>query len=164
MERVAIVDNEDWPLLSRFKWIFRKNVYNDKGYAARYLPRGLYLPKQRQQMILVKMEEFIIPVKRYTTIDHINGDSLDNRKSNLRLANTVQQRQNRGHGQGFKGRRFKGVYRSHAKGTRWEAQIRVQGKLRQIGTFATEVEAAQAYNKAALEYFGAFASLNAIKP
>ncbi|MFA6118161.1 MAG: HNH endonuclease [Sphingomonas sp.] len=91
-------------------------------------------------------------------IDHINGNGLDNRRSNLRGATQRQNLQNAG-------RRvdntsgFKGVYYSQAS-KKWAAQIRYEGKQKYLGLFHDARDAAKAYNAAALKYFGAFARLN----
>lgn len=93
-------------------------------------------------------------------VDHRNGDGLDNRRCNLRSTthalNLANQRPQVG-----RSSRFKGVswYRSRA---RWESYIKVDGKKRRIGYFADEIDAARAYNEAALEAWGEFARLNPV--
>lgn len=93
-------------------------------------------------------------------VDHINQDTLDNRKSNLRLATRSQNMGNRAKHMGKS--KYKGVCWIE-KRQRWIAQIFTDGKRRQLGRFETEVDAAMAYNKAASEFFGEFAYLNTIK-
>ena len=87
-------------------------------------------------------------------VDHINRNGLDNRRSNLRLATHAQNEANkppRGE--------YKGAYWCKKSG-RWRASIRVDGRLRHMGRFATREEAARVYDDAALEAFGEFAYLN----
>jgi hypothetical protein len=95
-------------------------------------------------------------------VDHINGDKLDNRRANLRVATKTQQRQNqrvtRRNTSGFKG-----VSRISSTG-RWRARIKVSGRQMPCGVYATAESAALAYDAAAREYFGEFARLNFPNP
>lgn len=97
--------------------------------------------------------------------DHINHDGLDNQRSNLR---SVVQRQNsanqrkRSHVNGLAtSSRFKGVG-WHGQQCIWRADIQVNGVRKCLGTFASETDAARAYNKAAVEAFGDYACLNEV--
>ena len=93
-------------------------------------------------------------------IDHIDGDSLNNRIENLRECTQQQNLQNRTKNKNSK-RKFKGViYRpAGVRGNRKDAyEVQVNGKYG--GYFSTEVEAAQAYDKLATELYGEFARLN----
>jgi hypothetical protein len=92
--------------------------------------------------------------------DHKNRNGLDNRRVNLRPANRSQNGANRGllssNASGYKGV-------SWFKGTnKWRTQIVVQGKRISLGLHDNVLDAARAYNKAALRYFGEFACLNVI--
>lgn len=86
-------------------------------------------------------------------IDHINGNSLDNRIANLRLAtnsqNHMNQRVRRDSKLGLKG--------VHRVGNRFQARIQKDGKRLNLGLFGTPEEAHAAYCKAAHEMFGEFA-------
>jgi hypothetical protein len=91
------------------------------------------------------------------TVDHMNGNKLDNRNGNLRIAT---QSQNCGNGKIRKFKktsRFKGVYRNKYG---WVAQITKDYKIKYIGRFETEVDAAKAYDICATKLFGGFAHLN----
>lgn len=95
-------------------------------------------------------------------VDHINGNPLDNRKENLRISdlqtNSWNTRKHR-NGKRIFTSRFKGVFLVQ-KTKRWAAKIVKDRKRISLGTFATEVEAARAYNEAAVRLFGEFAWLN----
>jgi hypothetical protein len=90
------------------------------------------------------------------TIDHINGDPLDNRIENLRECSTSQNLMNRKRWRKREGE-FKGA--SYRKDTgKWQAHIRIDGKKRNLGCFSTPEEASAAYLRAAKEHFGEFAN------
>lgn len=91
-------------------------------------------------------------------VDHINGDGLDNRRANLRHATTAQNQRNaRLRSDNASG--FKGVHWD-ASQRRWKAQISVGGKRLSRGRYLTAEEAAHAYDDAARELHGEFATLN----
>ena len=89
--------------------------------------------------------------------DHLNGDGLDNRKSNLRAASKSQNAGNaRAHRNSSRTSKFKGVTFERSTG-RWVARIRRQGRMMTVGRFDDENDAASAYADAARRVFGAFA-------
>jgi len=87
-------------------------------------------------------------------IDHINGDGLDNRRDNLRIATYGQNTQN-SDATSISG--YKGVI---ADANRWKAYIHFEGKRIYLGSYVVKEEAASAYNEAALFYFGTNARIN----
>ncbi len=91
-------------------------------------------------------------------IDHINGNGLDNRRSNLRLATESQNMANRGK-QRNNTSGFKGVHWSQKHG-KWKAEICCNRHRQHLGLFIDPVEAAHAYDSKARELFGEFARLN----
>lgn len=147
---VAIVDDEDLPLISGYRWKVLKS--KNKRYAARSVGRT-----GRTEL----MHRVIARAPTGVGVDHIDGDGLNNRRGNLRLAT---QKQNAANMQKTRGvSRFKGVY-WNKKDSRWQAQISNEaGGVRYLGQFRDETDAARAYNSAAIEQFGAFANLNAIE-
>lgn len=92
-------------------------------------------------------------------IDHINGDSSDNRIENLRLATAAQNMRNSKSNRGSS--RFKGVT-WHKRDKCWQASIRADGATYYLGNHTTEEAAAMAYNTAALRHHGEFARLNTV--
>ncbi len=91
--------------------------------------------------------------------DHINTDSLDNRRANLRLATHSQNSCNSRRDKSKTLSRFRGVSFSKRKG-KWFAAIRINGKKTWLGYFNDEEDAARAYDHAARKYHGEFAMLN----
>lgn len=88
-------------------------------------------------------------------VDHINGDGLDNRRANLRLCTQGENARNVSARPGTS--KFKGVSRRDGK---WRARIMVNRREISLGRFDSEVEAACAYDAAAVRHFGSFAKLN----
>jgi hypothetical protein len=91
-------------------------------------------------------------------VDHINGDPLDNRRCNLRLATPLQNMQNTGPRK-HNTSGFKGVKRQRGR-DRWRATICVEKREISLGYYETREAAARAYDNAARLHFGAFARLN----
>lgn len=147
--RIALVDEADFERLSVWKWC----VHNC-GYAVRN-GRGDNIGKT------ILMHRVILDAPPDLEVDHINTNRLDNRRANLRLCSKMQQQGNRWKPKGAFSSCFKGVSKP-ADTQRWRAQIKNNRKAVHLGWFDSEREAAIAYNKAALEYFGEFARLNEI--
>lgn len=92
-------------------------------------------------------------------VDHINGDGLDNRRVNLRLATNAENQRNRRLNRNSTSG-FKGVTASGNVLNPWAAHIRHVGRRHHLGLFPTREEAARAYDEAARRLFGAFALPN----
>lgn len=106
------------------------------------------------------MHRLIMKAPKGIQVDHKNGDGLDNRRENLRLANRSQQRANCGRSSQPTLTRFKGVS-FHRRDKLWRARITKDGKA--YSKYAKlEVDAAKLYNEMATQHFGEFAKLNAI--
>ena len=106
------------------------------------------------------MHRQIMKAPKGMVVDHIDGNGLNNRRSNLRICTPRQNQWNRCP---LKTRKqtspFKGVQYPTGK-SRPYARIQYNGKTIHIGVFDSEVEAAQAYDRKAVELFGEFAYLN----
>lgn len=91
-------------------------------------------------------------------VDHINGDTLDNRRSNLRLCTVSGNNHNR-----MKSKNNTSGYKGVSwlkQNQKWRAYIKVNSKDKHLGCYLDKEDAARAYDKAAKEYFGEFARLN----
>jgi hypothetical protein len=142
--KVAIVDDHEYPWLKDFTWCAA--VKGGKFYA--------------QTGKSDTMHRMIVNAKKGETVDHINGNTLDNRRENLRVCTHAQNRQNSKKISGSRNlsSKYKGV--SHPSENRWTASITVMWKTIHIGSFSTEIGAARAYDEAARKYHGVFAKLN----
>lgn len=144
--KVAIVDDADYEELVKHNWYF------DGRYAVRWAKRHFY---RREKIMLHRA---ILNPNDDVDIDHINGDTLDNRRENLRICSHAENMHNmKKHADNTSG--YKGV--TWDKRTRkWQAQIQVSGRKVFIGRFSDKVEAAVAYDEKAREIFGIYAKVN----
>jgi hypothetical protein len=92
-------------------------------------------------------------------VDHRHGNTLDNRRSELRLATRSQNQYNKRKTRSNTTSKYKGVSYDKAN-QKWAAKILYKGKEKWLDRFGNEIEAAIAYDKAAKKYFGEFARLN----
>lgn len=141
----VIVDDEDFDWLSKYHWIEHCN-----GYAFRLPPRQR--GKERNQIF---MHREILRVPKGMFSDHINGNRLDNRRINLRIATSSQNNANKRisiHNKlGVKGVRF------DKDRNKFRARAKINGKEVHAGRFNTLEEAKEAYRKVATELHGEFA-------
>jgi hypothetical protein len=144
----AVIDDADYPLVKDYTWCLLT-----KGYAG----ASTYVDGKRTTVYIHR----IIMGNPSQEIDHINCNKLDNRRTNLRVATPSNNQANKHKRQGCTSR-FKGVYWDSAK-SQWHSQIKVNQKSINLGSFDSEADAALAYNKAALHYFGEFARINIIE-
>ena len=144
---IALVDDADFEKVNQYKW----------KVSTRYA-RHSY--REGKKIKGIQMHRFLLKAPINMQVDHINGNGLDNRRSNLRLATRSQNQWNTKRVNSKTG--FKGV--SYHNDTRrkkpWMAHITIYDKTRTVGHFYTAEEAARAYDKRAKELFGEFASTN----
>jgi hypothetical protein len=153
--QVALVDDADYEWLSQWKWSAQYNPYTKSFYAVRRIHNGKAKPEYPL------MHRLILNAAKGVQVDHKNRMTTDNRRDNLRLCTIGQ---NRANAIGQPGRRkslYKGIWWCK-KNHKWRARIQCREVRIHLGYFLTETAAAQAYNAAALTYFGEFACLNQI--
>lgn len=139
------VDDEDFPYLDQFNW----HVTMSPGGV------GIYVAGRLGGGSLVYMHRVILAAPKGVTVDHIDGDGLNNVRSNLRFATQAEQN---GNSIRYSQLGVKGV--SQTPNGRYRAQICRQGKIYSLGTYATIEAASKAYDDAARAYFGDFALTN----
>jgi hypothetical protein len=146
--RVAIVDDDMYDYLNQWKWFYHVN-----GYALRTYKENGKSKKER-------MHRAVINAPSGYDVDHINGNKLDNRKSNLRVATRSQNNYNKSV-QSNSTSGFKGVSWSTQK-NKWRARIHVDKQEINLGFFEYTIDAVMAYNEAAMKYHQSFAKLNTL--
>ena len=150
--KVAIVDDEDFDYLNQFKW----HVFNNNGKF--YARRRFLLSNGNISKIL--MHRFIMKPNKDMVIDHLDGNPLNNQKTNLRICTQSENNKNRNLNINNRSG-FKGVY-WFEKIKKWRTHIRNNKKIIYLGCHINIIDAARAYNEAALKYHGEFANLNKI--
>ena len=149
----AIVDPADYHHLAAFKW----RLCRTKGKNVLYAERSIRLPTGRYSRILMHRQLIKDKLPANLVIDHINGDGLDNRRANLRLATVAQNAWNSKKRNPRSG--YKGV--CYAKDKRlWRAAIVCNRKRIHLGYFKSKSAAAHAYDAAAIKYHKDFAVTN----
>lgn len=143
--KVALVDDEDFEQLSKYKWFVVFDGHN--WYAA--------TKKERRQL---RMHNFLMQPTTGMEVDHEDRNSLNNQRSNLRVCQHHQNGCNRGRQSDNKSG-FKGVC-WRKRELRWCAQITALQVVKWLGLFDDKREAAKAYDRAAERTFGKFAVTN----
>lgn len=156
---MALVSDEDYGRASAVRWCVQTGGHNPSRWLYAY---GTPEKNGRQ----ISMHRWLFGAAGSITVDHANGNTLDNRRENLRIASHLEQMRNRAPNRTTAGAprptSYKGVQLDNRPVPRpWRARIRVNGKYVEVGRFATDIEAARAYDAAARKHFGEFARLNA---
>ena len=145
--KYAKVDNSDFDLLDGWSWCVLSGN-NNKLYAKRAVPNGA--GKQK----FITMHSSIMKTPKGMEIDHIDGDGLNNQKSNLRICTHSENIKNRTKSKNNKSG-FKGVCWNKEK-KKWKVYISSNKKLFHLGYFLDKEEAYKAYCDACLKYHGEF--------
>lgn len=135
---VAIVDDDDLDLVAAYTW-YPQRVRETAGIYA-VTARG------------ISMHRLIMGARRGQVVDHINRNTLDNRRENLRLVTAGQNAQNRRKNITITTSQYRGVCRA-VRSWGWQANIQVNGRRIALGYFDSEEDAAVAYNQAARHYY-----------
>jgi hypothetical protein len=149
----ALVDRADFELIGGLKWTATEAHNRKSGQVERvYAIRQFLFPDGSKRNVLLHRYLMGDPPE---DIDHRSGDTLDNRRSNLRTSTRSENNANARKRHGCSSAR-KGVYFHRQMGC-WCAQIAKDGKSKHLGLFATEEAASGAYAASARQLYGEFA-------
>ena len=138
--QAALVDDADYEMLSQYKWQFNGRYASSTN-----------IEKNK----VIQMHRFLMNPADDMVVDHIDSDGLDNRRENLRICTKAQNGTNK-----RTTSKYKGV-RKRTNCNRFEAEICHKYKSYYLGLHLTE-EAAEAYNKKAIELHGEYDKINEI--
>ena len=161
----VLYDAEDHDKVSAHAWYMMKdNTTTDTFYVTTHIPHpdgGWYYPPngpRTRRKVKLYIHRLIMDAPKGMDVDHINGNPLDNRKSNLRICTHAENQRNKGayknNTSGYKGVSW------YKRDKKWIAGIKHNNKGIYIGLFEDKEEAARAYDKKAKELHGEFAYLN----
>lgn len=153
--KVALVDDADFDYLNQWKWYTHRDPKNGKFYAVRNYK---ICNNKRGRILLHRLIINNTNTKMHT--DHCNGNTLDNRKINLRICTASENSANKNkfinNTSGYKGVSWHKVVK------KWHASIRKDNINYFLGYFINIKDAAKAYNEAAFKYHKEFSNLNKI--
>jgi len=151
--KIAVIDESDVDRVAVCKWSAQWN--GDAWYAVGY-PFGV---KNKRRYL----HRYLLDAQRGELVDHVNRNTLDCRRSNLRMCNTFESNRNRRASRVNKQSRFKGVGwrpdRQH-----WRVYIKHNGRSIYLGSSKSEEDAARLYDRGAIAIHGQFAVLNFNNP
>lgn len=150
-DNYALVDTEELSKLCEHIWTIISHVKNRESNRYRYASTKINNKN-------IKMHRFLMDAPDGFHVDHINGNTLDNRKENLRIV-TAQQNQGNSRKIAVFTSKFKGVCWQKAS-SKWRAYIAVNRRQQHLGLFENEIDAAKAYDMAAEKEFGEYAFYN----
>lgn len=152
--KVALVDDEDYEGLAKFRWRYMETSKGRQGYAKTHV----VVDGDWQNRVDVYMHRMVLCAEKGQIVDHINHDKLDNRKSNLRIVTHSQNVSNKpkqaNNTSGYKGVTY------YKRTKRWMAQVKIEGKYKCIGYFSTPEEAAAAYDEYVIQNSDGFIPIN----
>lgn len=143
----CLVDAADYPKIAGYVWYLDRDNHTDYARANAATADG--------RRVHIGLHRLLLSAVPSQSVDHKDGNGLDNRRSNLRFCTQSQNSANTKH----TGANWRGTYFDSSK-NRWKAEIVVAGKRIRLGNFKKPEDAAQAYNFAAAKYFGEFARFN----
>jgi hypothetical protein len=148
----AIVDDGDFKELNKHKWY--AEMHNNVFRARRTVI------KESGNKGCIYLHSAIMKPPKGMVVDHADHDTLNNQRNNLRICTNSQNNMNKLPTSGHTSK-YKGVW-WHKFHKKWRARIGINSKKIELGLFRKELDAAEAYNSAAIKLFGEFAYLNKI--
>jgi len=150
-EIIFLVDDEDYIKILKYKW----HVYPSRITNSFYIRTDSRNNDKHETILLHRL---IMNAPKNLKVDHINHNTLDNRKCNLRICTHSENQRNQKIRKGLSSK-YKGVHIKKGE-TKYTAQIKVNGKQIGLGKYINERDAAIAYNEAAIKYHKEFANIN----
>jgi hypothetical protein len=145
----VLIDDDEYITVSSHTWT--PSIRCSRGSKQVYFTTWVYNNENKRKMIY--LHRFLMGLPKGCLVDHVNGNTLDNTKRNLRLCTAFDNSANRKiHANNKSG--YKGVYKT--KNNTWRATINNRGRLIYLGHFKTPELAYEAYCKASKEYHGGF--------
>ena len=146
----AIVDDEDYEAINKYKWYaaWAKNTNSFYAFRTRLKSEPAGTKNIRMHRVITMASDGLV-------VDHINHETLDNRKANLRLCTNSQNSMNRGK-QSNNTSGYKGVSWCRSI-NKWQSRIAVNKKIINLGSFSCPYMASLSYNEAAKKYHSSFA-------
>jgi hypothetical protein len=153
-DQIVIIDKDDWNIIEGYTWYPHKTNHSNLIYI-------VCTERKNKTKRNIRINRLIMGANTYNKIvDHKNGNTLDNRKSNLRICTNAENTRNGSIGK-HNTSGYKGVSWFYLN-NKWRSTIVVNYKQISLGLFSKKEDAAKAYNKAAKKYHGEFAKLNKI--
>lgn len=147
--KVALVDDEDYNFINQFKWYVTKRKYTHYAMNDRM--------KNGKRNVMI-MHRIIMKTPAGLITDHRDQNGLNNQKSNLRICTKAENAWNRKPHPNSSSKYLGVSFSSRYK--KWVAEININYTHIYLGRYKDEIQAAQAYNEAALKYHGEFARIN----
>lgn len=146
--KTVLVDDDARHLFSKYTW--RYEARTRKHYVCASTTKN-------GKRISLYLHRMVLGASKGEIVDHINGDTLDNRRCNLRMVTTRQNNLNSEKKPSKYGNRFRGIQK---RSNGFSSQIRVNGKILWLGIFGTDAEAAYRYDLASLLHHGEYGRRN----
>lgn len=147
--KYALIDEVDIPFINRYQW------HAAPRHGAWYVQTTIRDHQGRARTLY--LARLIMSARNGQEVDHKDHNPLNNARENLRLCTPTQNQHNTRARKNSRSQ-FKGVY--PVRGGKWAAQIHRKSQKIYLGAFATEEDAAKAYDEAAKMHYGEFACLN----